>query len=425
MAKKHNEPGKSTISEVTVKVEDTLAKEATAQPEATKEVAADEIPALPADFQTAPNPLNDFVENGGFPRRNDPADRFIRDGKFTPYRAYNMINEKPNLIVEKSNELARTIWPDVAAYVKANESLNNISTNKDYLKETYISNRKFYDQSYTITMLTNTLSIGPMGGFGAGYLYPDKIEEVVRKLKRLERKNSNEEIFDDVVREQIINYILLPSASAGTQYDRYGSLNLSYPEQKVVINEILTKEDVSTITAILNYIPQTRTLLMNCFDSSYRINKKDMSVRLSSMPRGYTGDDSTQPTTYDRPISQSDKLVAMLSMHRFLSSSIPYDVMRDLAPALAENGTSMHLHTTNMYNASRNMREASLNYIRDERGLGELLQKISEYASSVIAYFSHVNNQLNQLFGLLNRLDISYETLLNDADEYIHSTVPW
>lgn len=429
MAKKSNEPSKITVSEVKVEVKDIAPADATGSAETSKVAATDEIPTLPADFPSPPNPLNDFASaSGSYPFNTDPTARFIQDGKFTPYRAF-LSSNSTDLLMDKANDLARTIWSDATAYVKANETLNSIHTNQDYLKEGFTANRKFYEQGYVSTIISQALGLGSANGLGASYLYMDKVDDIVRKLKRLERKNSNEEIFDDNAREQIINYILLPTTTVTGGYDRCASLNLAYPDQKIVVNEILTKDEVNSITNILNYLPRSRKLLANCFEPKHRINKEDLTVKLAYPSR--ENSDNNYPhfpvmaAAYSDTGTHSSKLEAILSIHRFLSSAIPYDIIRDLAPGLGQSGSNMSVHSTNMHTASKAMREASLNYIREERGLGELLQKISEYASAVTAYFNYVNNEIRQLFDLLNRLDISYETLLNNSDDYIQNSIPW
>lgn len=428
MAKK-DESVKSTVSKVTMKVQEKNPKEVTEQAVTPQEDAVSEIPALPADFQTPPNPLNDFANSGGLHSFNS-SERFMQDGKFTPYRTHTFGDDnKPNLIVEKSNELARSIWADATAYAKANVALSSIDQNKDYLKESFIANRKFYDQGHLSMIISQSLGISGGGSFGATYLYGDKIEELIRKLKRLERKNNSEEIFDDNAREQIINYVLLPTNTAGSWYDRYGSLNLSYPEQKVVINEILTKDEVNSISTILSYIPRVRKLLGKCFEPTNRLNREQLGKNLSHGRQDNTDDGRpyfpAMSAGYSNPDSHGDKLETMLAVHRFLNSVIPYDIIRDLSPNLSQSGNNMSMYSLDMHNASKAMREASLNYIREERGLGELLQKIVDYSAKLSLYFNYVNSELHLLFGLLNRLEISYETLLNDSDDYLINSVPW
>lgn len=393
----------------------------------------EEPPVLSADFQP-PNPLNDFAEQGklGFGRVPHTAD----DGKFKPYGNYGLLarnDNKGSELTDKANEFACKLWKDAGSYQNVRALMSDYGfpvLNQEINQNNFTYFNSHYIQSnlYGMFSVSHILSSHPLMGL-------DGMTNLISKLKRLERKHSSEELIDDISREKIIDTILMPTNLYGVtdKYHGYDFIDMRYPRQKSVVNELITGEEMEVITSVLNYIPRLRVLLSNYDRHIGKMTKDGLLEKLSWNSATY------QPTPFSRQANpygnpqgrdlnlQEDKKIlnTLRKMYDFLVQVIPFEMQRDLIPSFSSTRAS-DVRWKAMQKASRNLREAATAYIQEERTLSSLLSAILELSEAVLDYFNTLVDEVKDMFTFLNRIGASYEKIVEESEMlFQNSEVPW
>lgn len=340
-----------------------------------------------------------------------------------PYSSGNWNANFSSTLVERSNELANKIWPSQQSYIEARHGIAK-SISHQQISETMEANRNFFDRWPLIAEVRRVVGIDrvmsgrPVNDPSYPYAFAQRAQEVLTKLRRLEKKHAEEDIFDDVAREKIIETVLVPTTSFGvnSQYHGYQYLDLRFPHQKAVVNEVLTKEEVSIIEALINYIPRLRVLLTNY----------DQHVG------SYTKDDVLYPLTGKRDEQrlydlQEDRklLLAVKKVRHFLDQAMPGNIAQDFLPELRYPRKSDEAYL-NLQKASKELREASLGYIQETSPLSKMLERIIDLATALEGYLLGMVDEIGAVFAYLDRVGVTYQQFVDESASVIRgSDYPW
>ena len=169
---------------------------------------------------------------------------------FAPYETG--VYEEPfsSSLLEKANELAVKIWGNQESY-NIQQATYPIGKTEEEIR--LIEKNKSYFNISTVTQnVHRLLTIGLSQPDPNSFYDQIKVSELIRKLKRLEKKYESDDLIDENVREQIINNILMPSNMYGVNDHFYNpSAQFRYPPQKSVVIVLLTAEDMQVIESVI------------------------------------------------------------------------------------------------------------------------------------------------------------------------------
>ncbi len=404
-------------------------------------------PSLPADFDIRPtteheepNSIKDFVAEGRM-RMSEafttfPPDKEPEFAPYDGYRSYGQEGRVSKTLLDQANKLARDTWGDVATYSRTRGGIiSEFSTTPRRLQsfteldEVRKVNAEYYDHWFVSGEIRTIFSPQSMGG-GSPHDYQVQldIDNLIRKLKRLERKHDNEDLISDDARERIIENILLPPNVYGisSNYHGYGHLDLSYPVQKAVVNELLTTDEMRLINNILHYIVRSRVILMNFDYHGGRLLEEDVLrplIRKSKDIHGFVQHAMARDWQEDKKM-----ITALKKMSQFLITVVPDQVQRDFltGKGVYEQPTKASLKYQELQKASGKMREAALEYIQETGKLSDLLSEIVEFAGALAEFFQQVNTDVKVFFDFLNSAGVAYPKLVEESEQLFRdSEIPW
>lgn len=335
---------------------------------------------------------------------------------FAPYQ-FDPEYEPPysTSLMEKSNKLAASIWANKEAYDLMRP--NHVSTlmNKE-LREVVEKNQTVFDRMSLDLAIRNTFDNFGFG-YDTSYSGRQKINNLIKKLKRLERKFDSEEIMDYEKRERLIDMVLFPgfpsdvfNSSFGQQY-----VDFRWPPMKAVVNELLTAEEVNSMETVFNFIPRIRNVMKN-----YKPYADGYEKERLLQPFGKTSSIDNRQRYFEKDLLQGIKY-----LHNFVSNSMPFRVMQDHVPALRHPVQSTMLYS-DVQKASQQLREAVLGYVQEQNTLSDMMENILNLADSMRNYFLALVNEINDCFLYFNHIGLSFEKLVEESETRIEqSQVPF
>lgn len=338
-----------------------------------------------------------------------------------PYANHNWGAGFSETLISRANELANKIWPTGTAYMEARHGMVRMPFGER--NEVMEANRAYFDRYPLINELNRILGTDsgnngrPSTDPGYPYAFRQRAEEVITKLRRLEKKEGFD-VFDDATRERIIETVLVPTTSFGvnSQYHGYNFLDLRFPHQKAVVNEVLSKEEVGIIEMLINYIPRLRVLLANYDQHVGAYSEEDLLKPLT----GNREERRHWDLQEDRKVLNTVKKVL-----NFFDQSIPSQVAQDFLPELRYPRKSADRYVE-LQRASKHLREASLDYIQETAPLSKMLDKILELSEALLAYFAAMVEEIAAVFSYLDRVGIPYTQLVDESKARIReSEFPW
>lgn len=325
-------------------------------------------------------------------------------------------------LVARSNELANKVWPTGQAYIEARHG----SVRMAYQDRTEVMdvNRAHFDR-YPLAnevrrILATESSYVPGRAMGVDYTYAfiQRAQEVLTKLRRLEKKEGINGVFDDAAREKIIETVLLPTTSFGvnSEYHGYNYLDLRFPQQKAVVNDVLSKDEVAVIEQLINYIPRLRVLLANYDQHVGAYSREDLMHPLTGL---------REPRTFNNLQEDRKVLNTIKKVLHFFDQAIPHNIVQDFLPELRYPRKSSE-RFIELQKASKDLREACLDYIQETSSLSKMLEEILDLSDALLAYFNAQIEELAVVFAYLDRVGITFPQFVDESEARIRdSEHPW
>lgn len=329
---------------------------------------------------------------------------------FVPYANYEHSEPYSPLLLEKANALAAKIWTDQEGYMaykapyavgKTREELAVIDRNK-----------AFFDYNVVNAMIRRLFTIHLLNADQNSLGDNFRITELIKKLKRLEKKYDRDDIIDELTREQLIDNILMPAHLYGVDGGYISStVQFRYPMQKSVVTELLTMEDMLTIESIIAYIPKIRELLASSKLHMYpQVKKKRLMANWMIDPKSYSSNKDCARFLSD-----------LLNFASFFNCVLPYELRADMIPAL-RYPTAVSQHHDELREASTALRNEALTYVQKQKSLSSLLQATVDVSNALHRYFSSVAVELEGCFTFINRTGIKFEKLVEESKQRIDSS---
>lgn len=326
-------------------------------------------------------------------------------------------------LVEKSNELARKIWNNPQGYAFSKRASYYFPEN-DAQRAVHEVNKAHFDHYYVAEYLRRAFSIERNYSEAQSWNAYAKIKELVKKLKRLEKKHEWDDIINEDTRERLINTVLVPSHLYGASDGMlFGTMyfSMTHPVQKSVVNGLIVQDDVEIIEDIINFIPRVREIMRNFSASLTAFSTEDVLVKLSKDSVSQTDLQQMRGTLE----THADVLKTLKILAQFFNSAIPLQVSGDLIPELQYPTKSTAAHGE-MVKASTELRNAVLGYVSEGEPLSSLLQKILDLRSAMFDYFMAIVMEVTACFNFLNRMEIPFDKFVEESKERIDaSLLPW
>lgn len=325
---------------------------------------------------------------------------------FAPYQADYYNTPYSTSLMEKSNALSAKIWNGREGYTQAQMRfpLDVVGERAEIIEK----NKTFLDRSLTGEILHSILSLQPYT-MVTDWTNRQRTIDTIKTIKRIEKRHGEDQVFDDVAREQIINTVLMPSNMYGVadQFNNYNYLSLRHLPVKAVVNELINADSVTVVENIINYIPKMRFLMANYQPhSGQRVKGERLLVSLNK-----------QENKYCRNADQQ-YLDDVRNMAEFFNCAFPGSVVGDLIPEL-KYPTNSCTSYTKLRQASTELRDAAIGYMQETSTLSVLLQRIVDVAELTKEYFFCIMNENEAYFNYLNRIGMSYEQLVTESNARI------
>lgn len=334
---------------------------------------------------------------------------------FAPYKNHDDYEaDYSSTLIDKSNDLARKIWSSQEGYEASKVSVcpsSAIKKGNDAAAKNYaLFSRRELDRE-----VNRVFSIGVHSPDAWGQR--QKIVDLIKKLKRLERRYELEDLFGDDDHEMIVQNALLPTSQFGVceviGESRYA--NFHYPTRPALVNGQLTAEDIVSLEYALNFIPAVREILYGFKPWSDVFSEEKLLEPLNSLPgRGVFG------LKKDREF-----LLRLRDAKSFFERVFPTLLVHDLIPKL-RYPSEEKLALTSLQAKSADLRDSATAFIQREKPLSALLEKILELSDALKNYFGAVISELSAYFGYLDHIGMPYETLVKESSQRIREgDVPW
>ena len=322
---------------------------------------------------------------------------------FAPYANDEYSEPFAPILLEKVNALAGKIWTGREGYEAQRFVFLVGSTEEE--KAVVEKNQKYFDHGEVYTALRSLFNIRLNLSDAPGFYDHIRMNELLKKLKRLEKRYDREDIISDDMHEQIINKILTPSHMYGIR-DNFSFVEAAFrhPPQKAVVNELLTTEDMLSIENLINYIPRIRSLLKSFrAPSGEAVKSKRLLAKWMLEPNSYHSSKDDQ-----RFLSN------LTNMANFFNCCLPYAVRSDLIPVLKYPMAS-NLNYEKLGKASAALRDATLGFIKEEKQLSDLLQAIGDLSQELQTYFNSMATEVEACFQFLNRISVPFDKLVEES----------
>lgn len=329
---------------------------------------------------------------------------------FAPYANDEYSDPFAPVLLEKANALADKIWGSKESYDaqqftypvgKSEEESSLIEKNKTY-----------FNHNTVMQALSRLLSINLIGSDPNSFYDHMKITELIKKLKKLEKKYESDDLIDGDKREQLIDSILMPTNMYGIFDQHYRqTVHFHYPVQKSVVNEILNQEDMRTIESVISYIPRVRSLL-----ASFKpVN--GYPVKGKRLLKDWMPDLKNFSSIHDDKRFLSD----LSNLANFFNCALPYSVHNDLVPAL-KYPRSSNQNYDKLRKASADLRDTALGYIQERLPLSDLLQSVVDLAAALNAYFVAVAVEVEACFNFISRIGVRFDKLVEESKARIDNS---
>ena len=329
---------------------------------------------------------------------------------FAPYET--SVYEEPfsSSLLEKANELAVKIWGNQESY-NAQQATYPIGKTEEEIR--LIEKNKSYFNISTVTQnVHRLLTIGLSQPDPNSFYDQIKVSELIKKLKRLEKKYESDDLIDENVREQIINNILMPSNMYGVNDHFYNpSAQFRYPPQKSVVNELLTAEDMQVIESVIYYVSRVRGLLATFHPPGSR------AVKAKRLLKDWMPDTKRWSSLDDDKRFLSD----LANFANFFSCALPYNVHADMIPAL-KYPTASSKHYEKLREASTALRNATLGYVQEQKQLSDLLQAVVDLSAVLRDYFTSLAIEVEACFNFISRIDVAFDKLVEESKARIDNS---
>lgn len=336
---------------------------------------------------------------------------------FEPYVNLEFHDPYSATLLEKANAIANKIWAGKKGYNSRFPGAPIFGEEKSKeMKEVEEKNKQYFDHSTFGRMVHRLAAISISGNLDDQFTNGLKISELIRKLRRLEKKYECDSILSEESRETIINTVLLPAHIYGVNT---GFENLipqfSYPPQKSVLNDLLTTDDVLVIEGVIAYIPKIRSLTSK-FKTPARC-EIDADALLSK-----------KVIDFEKYVSleeEQDLMLRFSSIANFFNTALPYGIRNDFVPAM-NWPTGSGSYYEKLRTASNKLREASTGYIQENKKLSDLLESIYELSICYQSYFSAIMTEIQSCFNFITAAGIPFDKLVEESKERIkNSTIPF
>lgn len=363
--------------------------EAPADPKFVNPAGAEQAPVLPAVFEP-------YISNPEYEEPYSPT------------------------LVQKSNDLARKIWGSQEAYFAA-KGYTPLDE-QDRSAATTV-NSKVYQRHHVDSLLYDMFRIPDVGFAGPAHSLVS-YDELLKKLKKLEKQHDIYDILDEDGRQRIIDIILLPVSQFGLEKNYFNDerVSLQYPPQPSVVNGLLTDNDLLSIQEIVNFLPRVRRTLMSYkpYSNGYTVESLlQPIIEVGKSGFGY----GTQPRL--NPELDRSLLTQMQDLLQFFSRHIPHMVVQDHIPEL-RYPTRAHNQQMQLGLASKKLRDISADFLQEAATLSELLEAIVELSKHLASFFVTQSGEIELYFTYLNRIGVKFETMVTESKVRIgDGDVPW
>lgn len=329
---------------------------------------------------------------------------------FAPYSDQYHLNSFSNTLLEKANKLADKIWNGDEGYRTYHRS--TIYANFDVEKEVIEKNKSYFDSAIVSTTLYRLFSISFNNANDNPHYNNIKITELIKKIRKLERRYISDDIVDEDVREQIINHILTPTHMGGSFGQSYTQpVQFRYPIQKSVVNGIMSSDDMCLLENIISYIPKVRSLLSKFRPASgYPIKSKRLLKKWMIEKNEYSSPDDNRQFLSD-----------LLNFSNFFNCALPYEIYSDYVTAIKYPTLSSQRYE-NLITISNNLRDMSVGYIQEQKTLSDLLQSIIDLNDALLSYFVAIVKEIDECFNFINRIGITFDKLVEESEERINDS---
>ncbi len=329
---------------------------------------------------------------------------------FAPYANDEYSDPFAPMLLEKANALANTIWGSRESY---NAQQFTYPVGKTEEERSLIDkNKTYFNRNTVMQVLSRLLSINMLGSDPNSFYDHMKITDLIKKLKKLEKKYESDDLIDDDTHEQIIDNILMPTNMYGIFDHHYRqSVQFRYPTQKSVVNEILNQEDMQTIESVISYIPRVRSLLAS-FKPANGYPVKGKRLLKDWMP---------DLKSFSPNLDDKRFLSDLSNLANFFNCALPHSVHNDLVPALKYPTASSRSYDR-LRKASADLRDTALGYIQKQKSLSDLLQSVVDLAAALREYFVDVTVEVDACFNFISRLGIPFDKLVEESKARIDNS---
>lgn len=309
---------------------------------------------------------------------------------FAPYVNNGYGVQYSSSLLEKANALANTIWKGQDGY---NASLPNA----------LLANTRVTD---ILVELNRIFSFN--NGNSTAFEYHE-VNELIRKLKRLENKHDADELIDGDARDQIINNIFAPThLYGGSEFGGFAGVYLNPRQQMSVMTGILTADEITFIQQMVSYIGRIRFILADFKSADSQAVSKDLLLF----------DWSSAAKKYLRLEDDRRTLNYITNLATFFNIALPFDMRDTLLPGdwyTAE----FYRNLDNLTKASTALRDTVVWYVREQKALSDLLEKINDINGALLAYFTTLVARVGSGFNMIDRLGLSFETFVKESEQLI------
>lgn len=329
---------------------------------------------------------------------------------------YNYNLATPDIVLQKSNELAATIWDNGNAMHRSRNRLRFsgfISENKDKVE----SNKGYYNSQQLMIFTVNFFNITTSNGYGGIVGVPDycnininhAVKILIDKISLLEEKYDDEEILSLESRRSVIERVLVnnPSVTIFNSHE-FGGVYINQDK-----NSLLSQEEQQLLQAILGYPNKIKGI------GIYKtVSTGPNAIASVSEIIDFTGDNRYR---FSHAGPELQKLFDKVDrMSEFLGGIIPADI-QDTLVFSDSNAKRYRLSdfTDKVYRASDELRNVAIKYVQHKKPLSELLTAIANLAQALMHWQEAKCRNVKKYFKYFNRAGIDFkEVLAQSSEEY-------
>lgn len=307
-------------------------------------------------------------------------------------------------LLEKSNKLAREIWPSQENYGARFSGNWRAGTSEVPDFDVRNKNSDVFEPALVELNIIALLSIYRPTRLSA----LTELTTTLAKLKKLEKTYDVDELFFDGARQRIIDDVLLLDPPLNRSLSSFeGGLLWSFSLTKAVTLGLLTDQEVrSVLVPAIEYLPYLRKVLSSYTEDRTAFTVKELTAPLT--PR--TG----KSVGWNSPPPQPELLTQVKNMRAFLHRALPYAVASDHIPE-AVYPTAADRALASLQRNSKQLRDATTGFIQETRTLSELLEAVMTTQQDIENYFVSMARVVGAYFRYLNHIGMSYTQLVEES----------